>query len=147
VTTLVTELLTVDVLPSDRFDLEIGGGVSFLGVDFDVRQSDGPEVSASQFTVAPTAAARAEACEGPFALTAIGSYGAAETAGVRSRALDVDVSASYRLLERWGFSGAFTLGYRIVGFDLSFRTHASDFDADLSLRGPFLGLVLANVPR
>jgi hypothetical protein len=136
--------LTFDVLPVP--DVELGIGLGVAVVDFRGRVSDtstGSTIATSSTIPVPLVAGRVtwEIWRLEAALLVSGfDY---SINGDSMAYYDVDAQLRFRFLGDDGHvQGYVGLGYRQVGADFAYDDHGTHVGSDVTLKGPFLGLVL-----
>jgi hypothetical protein len=133
-------VVTFDVLPTDAFELGLGVGLEALDFEGKVRDTGTNQSFETREQVPiPVLAARAAAGFGPLGVDALvtGSGWAIGDDEVRYYAVD--------LRARWEFNAHVhaLLGWRRWHTDLEYSSGGDRVDADMTIDGPYLGVVLA----
>jgi len=134
--------LTFDLIPGRTLELGIGIGATAFDLEGTFRaQGSGAEVETERVLPIPLFAARAGVRLGPLDVEALGSGVRVDWEGDRLDYLDLDLNASLRLLGgSEGAYGALLAGYRWIDADLEYEDGGDEVEADLRLRGPYVGL-------
>jgi len=141
----VSGVITWDVLPLGPLELGLGFGLSLVDLDLqlvDVATED--RLGTDERFPIPVIAARLGLNGGPLGLGA--TLGAVEVSVDDGDldVLDLDVYGEYDLLGGGRhLAGRLILGYRSFGIDASYEYGDSRVDAEVAIRGPYLGLSLS----
>ncbi len=136
--------LTWDLIPTDMFELGLGLGAAAVDLDATFRETGtANEIATDEVAGLPVLAARAGLDLGrvEFSLLATGMQ--YDYDGDSARLLDFDLMGRLKLFggdKR--LAGFLMAGYRELSAEVEYDDDGDNIDADLTLSGPYFGLVL-----
>lgn len=137
---IASAVLTFDLLPSDTAEAGIGFGIQGLDFQGSVRDTgSGQSVDTSEMVPIPVIAVRASAEIWRIEASALIAGSKVSFNGDDLSYYDVDLQGRLRIFEH----GWLALGWRQVHVDLQYDDGGDAVDADLTLKGPYLGFVLS----
>ena len=137
--------LLFDLVPGDTFELAVGFGAAFLDTELSFEEpGSGTRVESQEQVPVPLVAAQLAVWIGPveLALFAGGMDYTYEDDSVTY--LDADAYARWRLLGgEKSLRASLVAGYRLTDLDLEYDDDGTEIEADLEIRGPYVGLELS----
>jgi hypothetical protein len=141
---VASAVLTFDLSPIPTLEAGLGLGVAL--VDFDTQVQDvmsGTEVSTSDTLPVPLLAGRVSWSIWRLEANVLVSGFTYSTGGQSIDYYDIDAEVRFNFLgHEKRLQGWVSAGYRQIGTDFAYDDGSARIQSDLTLKGPFLGLVL-----
>jgi hypothetical protein len=135
---------TFDFIPGDTFELGLGAGITGLKLKGDITSTNPGtpgSVSFDETFAIPVLAVFGAVNLGPIETSALLSGMKLDYSGNNVTYTDIDLMAAWRFLDK-AVKAKLAVGWRQLSTKADFSSSGDDYEVDVTLSGPYLGLTI-----